>query len=363
MARLRQTLPPQIEVILASGDLDEVASAMARCRVGAVSNDHARQTALHIVPCPNHVVEWLVERGEDVNAEDRYGKRPLHSRATPPGHAEQIPLLLRLGAEVDAADHSGRTALHLACQYQRLDAVELLLAAGADATRTASIPGGTAWSTISCAVAGAASRDMAAEPAVRIIERLVVAGARPTGAESEPLRSLGKDLQRRVARGVRDEQTEAQARALDRLYEICDVPPVEPIRIHDDVSRIEVPETVRWQRAYSALWDSLVPDRGRAATAQGEAVRIIGRIGYEILTNGGCNWDRTFMALVDGLSKLLGTGTPLPPAELDEARGRLQILRTAVCDEHSVDRVTELTVEWVRLNPEPAPNPLPDVGR
>ena len=32
-------------------------------------------------------------------------------------------------------------------------------------------------------------------------------------------------------------------------------------------------------------------------------------------------------------------------------------------DEPAIKTMTELAVDWVRLNPQPVPNPLPDVGR
>ena len=107
----------------------------------------------------------------------------------------------------------------------------------------------------------------------------------------------------------------------------------------------------------------IFPSSGRAQTAQGEAIRISGRIGYEILHNGGGNWDRAYKNLVDGLFDILGSGVFLPDGELSEARRHLDLLRRAVHDEFAINRVSELAVAWVRLNPSPIPNPLPDVGR
>ncbi|MCL3776604.1 MULTISPECIES: hypothetical protein [unclassified Actinomyces] len=102
---------------------------------------------------------------------------------------------------------------------------------------------------------------------------------------------------------------------------------------------------------------------GQAPTAQGEAVRISGRLSYELLDNGGINWDEAYESLVDGLGVLLASGTPLPSEQLGEAQWLLTIVRTAAVDKKALYRISELVVEWVGLNPEVMPNPLPFTGR
>ena len=195
-----------------------------------------------------------------------------------------------------------------------------------------------------------------------VVERLMAAGAQLTGEEASLLRPIGKDFQRALARGHRGEALDATSEALDRLFAICEVPPVAPIHIHDGVSRIDVPQGT-WRQAYSALWDSLVPGSGRAATAQGEVIRISGKIGNEILGNGGGNWDDAYDALAEGMCDILASGTPLPREQLTEANDLTDVLMQGIIDEHAVNRVSELAVAWVALNPDPIPNPLPDVGR
>jgi len=102
---------------------------------------------------------------------------------------------------------------------------------------------------------------------------------------------------------------------------------------------------------------------GRADTAQGEAIRIAGRIDDELNRNGGVNWDRAYRDLTDGLGRILASGAPLPAADLAEAHEHLAVLRTGALDYSAADRICELAVDWVRLNPRPTPNPIPDVGR
>lgn len=134
MARLRKTLPGGISDLLSGGDLEQISTALSRCEIGARSRDYSRITVLHITPCSDEVVRWLVERGEDINAEDRFGNRPLHCRVVGKEY-RQIPLLLELGADVDAASHNGTTPLLNAASYCSLEAIDILLDSGADATK------------------------------------------------------------------------------------------------------------------------------------------------------------------------------------------------------------------------------------
>jgi hypothetical protein len=48
-------------------------------------------------------------------------------------------------------------------------------------------------------------------------------------------------------------------------------------------------EQGRYQQEYNAYWKALVPNTGEAATTEGEALRAISRIYYDIYNNGGCN--------------------------------------------------------------------------
>ena len=43
------------------------------------------------------------------------------------------------------------------------------------------------------------------------------------------------------------------------------------------------------QDLYNKYWETLVPDSGEADTPEGEALRAITRIYYDVYNNGGCN--------------------------------------------------------------------------
>jgi ankyrin repeat protein len=80
------------------------------------------------------VVDALLAAGADPNAHDeRLGWRPL-DRFADYGNVDGIRLVLAAGAEVDARDFAGATALMAAAENGEADCVALLLDHGADAS-------------------------------------------------------------------------------------------------------------------------------------------------------------------------------------------------------------------------------------
>lgn len=55
----------------------------------------------------------------------------------------------------------------------------------------------------------------------------------------------------------------------------------------------------------SWIWRNLVPDRGQAATVQGELLRAVEKLRWEAQQNGNVNWDEGFVLLLDFLEKHL----------------------------------------------------------
>ncbi|KAK7867803.1 hypothetical protein R5R35_001215 [Gryllus longicercus] len=87
--------------------------------VYAVFNDHA------------DVVSLLLQRGADVNAVNLAGNSALHWAAMRDPSGRCVELLVRAGADVNARDLYGATPLHWAAQCNNEEAVRALLAAGA----------------------------------------------------------------------------------------------------------------------------------------------------------------------------------------------------------------------------------------
>lgn len=80
----------------------------------------------------NNVMQVLIARGADVNAKDGTGDTAL-MEASFHGYHDVVQLLLAKGADANATDSMGRNALLRACERGgHLDVVQLLIAKGAD---------------------------------------------------------------------------------------------------------------------------------------------------------------------------------------------------------------------------------------
>lgn len=131
------SLPPMVRAA-ATGNLAEVKFLVAEGSSLSESDDG--WTALHAASVRGHpdVVIALLDAGAEV---DFVGGMPavtaLWNAAGPTTSRRVIRLLLDAGADPNFADSTyGWTPLSRAVDYDNYDAVELLLAAGADATHT-----------------------------------------------------------------------------------------------------------------------------------------------------------------------------------------------------------------------------------
>ena len=88
-------------------------------------DDQFYKTALHRAVAGGHqeIVEFLLNKGADVNAQDREGRTPLHY-ASERGHKDVAKLLIDKGADVNAKNNEGQTAEDIANEWQ----IKLLIA-------------------------------------------------------------------------------------------------------------------------------------------------------------------------------------------------------------------------------------------
>ena len=96
--------------------------------------DYPGKRALHLAAergGPLSLLLLLLLAGAEVNAEDVYGKTPLHSAAIA-GSEAACRVLLEHGAEVNAQDQRGETPAHVAAKGGHGEALKLVVAAGAD---------------------------------------------------------------------------------------------------------------------------------------------------------------------------------------------------------------------------------------
>lgn len=352
----RKTLPKDFFELVLAGDSVRIREVFDHCEVWATGG-YEKDTALAFVGLPDEIARWLVEQGADVNARNSYRRTPLDRHA---GHWQgDIGLLLELGADPNAADLYGHTLLHSAARSGNADAVDRLLAAGADpAARNDMGQTPLQLALAQCHNAGIAGVAQVAE------QLLAATPARPAGL-------LGRLFRRAPASPVPDpklaeavvrigqqfefhrgnfnpellEETEA---GLAKLYDLFGVPPVPRRIMHDGKALID-PGPGSWQQQHQTLWELLVPSSGPAATVQGEVVRLSGRIDNELVMNGGANWDADFRKMGKALHAHLGSGSALDAADLAEAAALLPNLRNS----DDASRLCEFAVTWVKRNPVP----------
>ena len=348
MAAKRKTLPKNFEELLAAGDLDALKKVYDHCRIDARGGP-CKDVAIKFLDCPDDLTRWLVAQGLDVDTPDSQGSAPLAFKCL---HDEDVSLLLELGANVNAADRNGRTALHEAVPRSPRN-VRILLDHGADMTalETSSFDG-RGRTPLQAALERCSSSEVVdlAESARILLD----AGSPVPANAAESVTAIGQRVQALLDRWPEDDNCDIIG-ARDNLYAMFGGTPVVPVQKHDGISPISVTATV-WQTQFNELWDFLVPATGAATTMQGEVMRLAGRISHELLDNGGVNWDREFARMKTALIAYLGSKTSVTGTE--ELAAISAGLR-ADFDDHAVHRVNELAVAWVLSNPNPEPLPTP----
>ncbi|CAM9703933.1 unnamed protein product, partial [Scytosiphon promiscuus] len=114
------------------------------------------------------MIQVLLAGGANANLPRwKHGETPLHTATRCNSHAAMLALL-ELGANVNAKDDQGRTALYIACETVAPDAADLLLRRGADETAVANT-GFTPRSRISAI--GAVATDV--RPRLQRLSRLL----------------------------------------------------------------------------------------------------------------------------------------------------------------------------------------------
>ena len=126
--------------------------------------------------------------------------------------------------------------------------------------------------------------------------------------------------------------------------------------VHDGVSPIIAPDEKDEDKAFCMLWDYLVPPHGKAQTAQGEVIRIAGRVQHEFLDNGCINWDGDFHKMLDAFLKYLRLGNGFNEEDLKTADVLVTLLKENGDKGFIDDRLTSVlcscAMAWVKQNPE-----------
>ena len=78
------------------------------------------------------IIEYLIENGADINAQDKYGMSPLHHTAIR-GNQEALKVLLKSpGIVQEPRDAQGSTPLHLAATYNQPEVLNSKYIQGAE---------------------------------------------------------------------------------------------------------------------------------------------------------------------------------------------------------------------------------------
>ena len=125
--------------------------------------------------------------------------------------------------------------------------------------------------------------------------------------------------------------------------------------IHDGISPINVPEGNE-DEIFQALWEYLIPPYGKAQTAQGEIIRIAGRVQHEFLDNGCINWDEDFLKMLDAFLKYLQLVNGFNEKDLKVAEVLIQLLKengnNGCIDDRLLTVLCSCAMAWVKQNPE-----------
>lgn len=126
--------------------------------------------------------------------------------------------------------------------------------------------------------------------------------------------------------------------------------------IHDGVSPIQIPDEDDENRAFQMLWDFLVPSCGKAQTAQGEVIRIAGRVQHEFLDNGCINWDEDFKKMLDAFLQYLQLGKGFDEEDLKTAGVLVNLIKEngdqGFIDDKLILVLCSCAMTWVKQNPE-----------
>lgn len=324
------------------------------------------------------IAQWLIDHGADVNFIGGYcdSETPLIEHHRNP---EMLRLLLAHGASVDPPPPGlGRTfsALDLAARWGHPEPVRILLEAGADPDVPDYIHGVTPLDEFAFGRENFMTHEM-----LETAQLLVEASERKTPIPRAAgfLRSVVRAQWKRAAR-IRQELADeekcpdlsvrvvdekavaAKTKDLEMLLELLGVDLPEPVRLLAPGEPITV-RGATWREQKRELWDMLVPDGGAAESAQGEVIRIAGRVGYETLHNGGGNWGRDFRLMLDNYLRLVQTGTPVEAATLEDCRNAASRLRGGRLDEAAVEILDRAAVEWALANPARVPLEPPPYNR
>lgn len=341
-----ERLPLEMEGLLKAGNMEELRRLFSRCEPNATGIFGSN--IFSMTPMPREFAFWAKEQGADINFRDCHGRTPIFEIARRDG---DIPLLIELGAEIDAVSPDGSTPLHIAAARGCKKAVRSLLKAGAGVdARTKDYNGYGHFTPLETVLY---ESGLSCTKKCEICKILLDHGAEITERSRLFVSAFSETFHRHNLGKPGTKFLQSQTEGLEKLCKMFDAEMRRGTSFHDGVSPIILTTVGGFKNNFEELWDFLVPPRGRAQTAQGEVIRIAGRVRDELFRNGGMNWDEDYRKMLYAFREYLRLGNPVYSEEyVEEITGAL--LDGDVNDGMLV-RIYYCALNWVEHNPEVMP--------
>lgn len=322
--------------IVFSHDMENLKKVFEKCEINAIVKDSENMNALSFPGLNEEQIQYLVDNGIDVNGDCGKGLSAVAYQAY---SVKNLKCLIKNGADINLklSPYPG-SAIEYAENHHWIGNIANLIECGADAKKI----------NLEDCIYYATNINLVS--LVIITKYMLNKGVVITNRMREYIHQIGvrfEYFRNDISKDFLDENSNA----LEELYKIYNVAPVPRRVIYDGKSDIIVKSTT-WQKQHEELWDLLVPSKGHANTVQGEVIRIIGKVLYEILDNGGINWDNEFKKLVLAIPKYLKQADGFDEKLTEEAISLAKGI-SYDSDEKDLVRLNELVVKWVIANPKP----------
>lgn len=338
----KKTLPKNFEELLKENDIEKIKKELDKCEANAYGG-YSKFNALAFNDITEETARYLIERGADINYKDIYKNTPLHHHCG--SVKNNIDLIIELGADIEAKNYQGQTPLHYAAYLFRTDNVEKLLKYNPNVNTKDNAK----QSILETILQICRNGDIA--DTVKISELLLNAGLIIENKEKikKYVTNIGKNFEFYRA-DINKDFIDDLDKSLTKLYNLFDTEPVPRKNVYDGVSPI-IPSSKKWQNIHKELWELLVPGRGHASTLQGEIIRISGKMSYEILDNGGVNWNKDYRTMLNSFIEYISSYNALEEKYINE----LKELSKGITEksEKEIEKLQKYAVKWVLLNPNP----------
>lgn len=342
-------LPENFLSILRYGDSDRIKDIFKTCSLEATFGGEGQTAVFYSQAMPEEVMWWLVEQGADINARNKWGWTPLHDILSfPQDQFDAADLLICLGADIHAATPDGDTPLHYAAAWGQLQVAEMLIEKNAD-LYARNNKGETPMEYM---MAKANNSNIC--KILPVAAYFISLGVPVTDSTVKSVKKLAKGFafSREAYNPDRLAETEA---ALGRLLELFDVQAPPPKRNYDGKAKI-IAAPGSWQEQFEELYFWIVsPSTKKAGTVQGELLRLSEIMYSQTQEFGEKEWaEFDTRVMLHAFRHYLRMGNSLSKEEIKEAK---LVIREMIRGEKNMrpEKLCELSVCWIRKNPDPIP--------